>query len=107
MSPETTLLGGKLPITVVVAADVVISNVIIFDPPSVLIKVVLFIAPKPAPNPTDKLIDLLKVIDQGLNVISYSYITDSYIHNLVCVFAMSPLIIPDSYNKILVLPDEL
>jgi hypothetical protein len=50
---------------------------------------------------------LLKVIDQGLNVISYSTIVVSYTHNLFSVFAMSPLIIPELYNKVLVLVDEL
>ena len=79
---------------------------IIPDPPSVLIKVVLLIAPNPAPNPTGKLIFLLKFIDQGLNVILYSCILESYIHNLVKVFAMSLLPKPELYKKVLVLVDE-
>ena len=96
----------KAPALAAVAADVVISNVIISEPPSVLIKVVLLIAPNPAPNPTGKLIFLLKFIDQGLNVISYSYILEVYIHNLVEVFAMSLLPNPELYKKVLVLVDE-
>ena len=98
-SPATNLFVGNVPIIVETAVDVVISKITNLSgvgDPFVVNNWVFVIAAKPFPiiNPTGSDIVLLKVEDQGLNVISYSSIVLLYWpvnHNLVVVWAISPL----------------